>query len=138
MMAVLGAMSAPAVSADEDDPLPSWTDGGPKTAITRFVDAVRTRGGPDWVAADDRIAVFDNDGTLWSEQPYYNQVAFAFDRIKALAAEHPEWKDKPPFRAVLEGDIKAVLAGSPRERLELIAATHAGMTTEDFDRIVRE
>jgi phosphoglycolate phosphatase-like HAD superfamily hydrolase len=137
MMAVLGAMITPAVSA-EDDPLPSWTDGGPKTAIIRFVDRVRTRGGPDWVPADDRIAVFDNDGTLWSEQPYYNQAAFAFDRIKALAAEHPEWKDKPPFRAVLGGDIKAVMAGSPRERLELIAATHAGMTTEVFERIVRE
>ena len=136
MAAVLGAMVAGRAAAD--DPLPSWRDGPSKTAIVRFVAAATTPGDPGFIPPDDQIAVFDNDGTLWTEQPYYNQVAFALDRVRALAADHPEWKDRPPFRAVLDGDIKAVLATGPRERLELIAATHAGMTSEEFERIVRD
>src|SRR5262245_37588059 len=127
----------PAVAA-QDDPLPSWSDGPAKAAIVRFVGDVTRRGGPGFVPAEERVAVFDNDGTLWTEQPYYNQVAFAFDRIKALAPAHPDWKDKPPFRAVLEGDVGAVLAGTPRDRLEILAASHAGMTTDEFDRIVKD
>jgi hypothetical protein len=125
-------------AAAADDPLPSWNHGPAKAAIVRFVGDVTKPGGPGFVPAEERIAVFDNDGTLWSEQPYYNQVAFALDRIKALAPEHPEWKEKPAFRAALEGDVKAVLAGTARDRLELVAASHAGMTTDEFDRIVRE
>src|SRR5262249_8348388 len=84
----------------------------------------------------ERIAVFDNDGTLWSEQPYYNQLAFALDRIKVLAGDHPEWKEKPLFRAILEGDLKEILTGSARDRLELIAASHAGMAADQFTSIV--
>ncbi len=120
------------------DPLPSWNDGPVKQAILRFVADVTREGGTDWVPVGERIAAFDNDGTLWSEQPYYNQVAFAFDRVRVLAARHPEWQEKPAFRAVLEGNIKAVLAGSARDRLELLAATHAGMTTGEFERTVTD
>jgi hypothetical protein len=130
-----GVIARPALA--EDDRLPSWNDGPVKAAIVRFVQAVTKEGSPDFVPVAERIAVFDNDGTLWSEQPYYNQVAFALDRVRALAGEHPEWKEKPPFRAVLEGDLKALLAGSPRDRLELLAASHAGMTTEEFERVAK-
>src|SRR5262249_31076454 len=108
-----------AAGAAADDLLPSWNDGPSKAAIVRFVGEVTRQGGRRFVPVEERIAVFDNDGTLWSEQPYYNQVAFAFDRIKALAPGYPEWKVKPAFRAVLEGDVKAILAGTPRDRLEL-------------------
>ena len=132
-----GAMIATPTSAAED-PLPSWKDGRAKQEIRRFVAEVTKAGGGDFVPAEERIAVFDNDGTLWCEQPYYTQVAFTLDRVKVLAGEHPEWRDKPPFRAVLEGNLKAVLAGTPRDRLELIAATHAGMTTEEFEEIVKD
>jgi phosphoglycolate phosphatase-like HAD superfamily hydrolase len=133
---LVAAIAPPATAAD--DPLPSWNDGPAKAAIVRFVEDITTEGSPHFVPPADRIAAIDNDGTLWSEQPYYNQVAFAFDRIKAMAPDHPEWKDKTPFRYVLDGDIRAILAGTPRDRLELIAATHAGMSTEAFERIVAE
>src|SRR6185437_2402983 len=126
---------SPALAAD--DPLPSWSDGPARAAIVRFVGDVTREGGPDFVPVEQRIAAFDNDGTLWTEQPYYNQVAFALDRIKALSGEHPDWKDRPPFRYVLDGNLNAILAGTPRDRLELIAASHAGMTAEEFERIVR-
>jgi hypothetical protein len=131
------AMSATAAPA-ADDPLPSWNDGTAKTAIVRFVNDVTRQGGPDFVPAEERVAAFDNDGTLWTEQPYYNQVAFAFDRIRTLARAHPEWRDKAPLRYVLEGDIKSILAGTPRDRLELVAASHAGMPAEEFERIIKE
>ena len=120
------------------DPLPSWNDGAAKQAILEFVVEVTTAGSPAFVAPAERIAVFDNDGTLWAEQPMYFQLAFALDRVKALAPEHPEWKDKQPFKAVLEGDIDAALAGGEHALLELIMATHAGNTTEEFSRIVEE
>jgi hypothetical protein len=136
LVLVVAAIAPSATAAD--DPLPSWNDGPAKAAIVRFVEDAAMEGGPHFVQPADRIAAIDNDGTLWSEQPYYNQVAFALDRIKAMAPDHPEWKDKPPFRAVLDGDIKAVLAGTPRDRLELIAASHAGMSTEEFERIVAQ
>src|SRR5262245_29280165 len=93
------------------DPLPSWNDGTAKKAILDFVAKVTKAGSPDSVPAAERIAVFDNDGTLWTEQPMYNQLAFAVDRVKALAAKHPEWKEKEPFKGILEGDLKAALAG---------------------------
>jgi hypothetical protein len=134
LAAIVGVLTA--VPGRAADPLPSWTDGPTKSAIIDFVARVTKEGAAEFVAPADRVAVFDNDGTLWSEQPYYNQVAFALDRIKALAAEHPDWKDKPPFRYVLEGNLKAIMAGTTRDRLELIAASHAGMTTDEFDRIV--
>lgn len=135
---VLAILSlVPAVRA-ADDPLPSWREGPVKAAIVRFVGDVTDPGGPGFVPPEQRIAAFDNDGTLWSEQPYYNQVAFALDRIKALAPAHPGWRDRPAFRAVLEGDFKTILASTPRDRLELLAASHAGMTTDEFERIVKD
>lgn len=119
------------------EPLPSWNDGPARRAVIDFVTRVTTEGGPHFVPASGRIAAVDHDGTLWPEQPYYTQVAFAFDRIRALAHEHPEWKEKQPFKAVLDRDIKTVLAGTPRDRLELLAASHAGMTTDEFEQIVK-
>src|SRR5690349_19843006 len=128
----------PATSRAQDkspaDPLPSWNEGPAKTAILGFVARVTKEGGPDFVPAAERIATFDNDGTLWTEQPYYVQVAFSLDRVKTLSATHPEWRERPLFRAALDRDLKAILAGTPRDRLELIAASHAGMTPEEFDR----
>jgi phosphoserine phosphatase len=129
-------IAQPAAAAQ--DPLPSWNAGPVKDAIVRFVDAVTKEGTPDFVPVPERIAAFDNDGTLWPEQPYYVQVAFALDRVKALAAKHPEWRDRTPFKQVLAGDLEALLKGSPRDRLELLAASHAGMTTEAFETIVKD
>jgi phosphoglycolate phosphatase-like HAD superfamily hydrolase len=125
------------VAAQDADPLPSWNDGASKLAITRFVQEVSTTGSAGFVTPAERIAVFDNDGTLWSEQPMYFQLAFALDRVKALAPLHPEWKQEQPFKAVLEGDLKTVLSGGEHALLELIMATHAGTTTEEFEKIVR-
>lgn len=118
--------------------LPSWNDGATRQAIESFVERVTTPGSPDFVPPAERIAVFDNDGTLWSEQPMYVQLAFALDRVKALAAEHPEWRERAPFKAVLEGDLKGVAAAGERGLVELVMATHAGMTTEEFERTVKE
>jgi phosphoserine phosphatase len=119
-----------------DDPLPSWNEGPSKKAILDFVARVTTEGGREFVPVDRRIATFDNDGTLWPEQPMYTQVVFALDRIEVLSASHPEWKETQPFKAALERDWKTIAAGTPRDRLELLAATHAGMTTDEFDKIV--
>jgi phosphoglycolate phosphatase-like HAD superfamily hydrolase len=118
--------------------LPSWNDGPTKRSIVDFVRRVTTTGGPQFVKLEDRIAVFDNDGTLWSEQPMLFQFAFAIDRLKALAPQHPEWKDKQPFAAVLEGDMKAVAAGGEHAIAELVMVTHAGTTTDQFSMIVRD
>jgi hypothetical protein len=118
------------------DPLPSWNDGTTKAAIIQFVSKVTTEGSPDFVAVADRIATFDNDGTLWSEQPMYFQFAFALDRVKALAPQHPEWRDKQPFKAVLDGDLKAALVGGEKSLVEIMMAAHAGMTTDEFESIV--
>lgn len=120
------------------DPLPSWNDGKAKTAIVDFVTRTTTAGGPDFVAADDRIATFDNDGTLWSEQPLYFQGIFVMDRIKAMAKDHPEWKDTQPFKAVLENDMKAVMASGHKGLGELLAASSSGMSVEDFAASVVE
>jgi phosphoglycolate phosphatase-like HAD superfamily hydrolase len=128
----------PAATAPQPPPLPSWNDNASKQAIVGFVERVTREGSADFVPAPQRIAVFDNDGTLWGEQPIYVQVAFALDRVKALAPKHPEWKTRQPFKAVLEGDVKAVAASGERGLLEIIAATHAGTTTEEFERIVSE
>lgn len=118
------------------DPLPSWNDGKNKQAIIAFVEKTTREGSADFVPPAERIAVFDNDGTLWSEQPMYVQLAFAIDRVKALAAKHPEWKTKQPFKAVLEGDKEALLAGGEKALVELIMATHAGNSVEEFQQIV--
>ncbi|MFM7740484.1 MAG: haloacid dehalogenase-like hydrolase, partial [Planctomycetota bacterium] len=115
--------------------LPSWNDGKTRQAIEAFVERVTTPGSPDFVPESDRIAVFDNDGTLWSEQPMYVQLAFILDRVKALAPEHPEWKEQPPFNAVLNGDLKALAAAGERGLMELLLATHAGMTSEEFEKV---
>ncbi len=119
-------------------PLDSWNDGPARQAIVRFVTDVTTPGSPSYVAPEDRVAVFDNDGTLWSEQPMYFQLAFAIDRVRALAPAHPEWKDTQPFKAALEGDVKALAASGERGLLELVMATHAGMTSDEFALVVRE
>lgn len=115
------------------DPLSSWNDTATKKAITVFVAKVTREGSPDFVPVADRIAVFDNDGTLWCEQPMYTEVVFAFDRVKALAAKHPEWKEKQPFKAVLEGDHKALAAAGKQGLAEVIAATHTGLTLDEFE-----
>jgi len=120
------------------DPLPSWNDTAPKKAILAFVEKVTKEGSPDFVPPAERIATFDNDGTLWCEQPLYVQGVFALDRVKELAPQHPEWKDKEPFKSILEGNIKAALAGGDRALLELVAATHSGMTVDEFEKIVSD
>lgn len=119
-------------------PLGSWNDGSARQAIVGFVSAISTPGSPSYIAPEDRVAVFDNDGTLWSEQPMYFQLAFAIDRIRALAPDHPEWKDTQPFKAALEGDVKALAASGERGLLELVMSTHAGLTGEEFELVVRE
>src|SRR5215470_4908997 len=122
----------------QSDPLPSWNDTPAKQAIIAFVGRITNAGGPDFVAPPDRIATFDNDGTLWIEQPMYVQLAFALDRVKVLAPMHPEWKDKQPFAAVLNGDLKALAAFGEKGVAELVAVTHAGMTTAEFEKIVTD
>ncbi len=120
------------------DALPSWNDGAAKIAIVEFVGKVTRQGGPDFVPAPQRIATFDNDGTLWTEQPVPVQMAFALDRVKALAPQNPQWKDTQPFKAVLEGDMKTLAEAGDRGLLELVTATHAGMSTEEFTKIVSD
>lgn len=122
----------------QSDPLPSWNDGAVKTSILDFVAKVTKAGGPDFVEADKRIATFDNDGTLWAEQPIYFQLVFAFDEIKRLAAQHPEWSQDPSIKAVLAGDMAGVMASGKEGLLEIIAATHGGMTTDEFNKSVSD
>jgi phosphoserine phosphatase len=131
-------MCAVAAAAQAADPLPSWNPGQARQAILTFVQKVTTPGSPDFVPVPERIAVFDNDGTLWSEQPLPVQVYFALDRVKALAPQHPEWKDKEPFASILKGDVQAALAGGDRALTELFAATHTGMTSDEFTQIVTD
>ncbi len=119
------------------DPLPSWNEGDTKNAIIDFVNRVTVDGSPDFVPVANRIATFDNDGNLWSEQPLYFQLSFALDRVKELASDHPEWKQKQPFKGVLEEDMNAVLASGTHGLLEIVMASHAGMSSLEFDRIVK-
>jgi phosphoglycolate phosphatase-like HAD superfamily hydrolase len=133
-LALLG-LALPAVAADH---LSSWNDTPARKAIVTFVEQVTKEGSPGFVPAPERIAVFDNDGTLWAEQPMYFQLLFALDRVKALASQHPEWKAKEPFASLLKGDVKAALAGGERALLEFVVATHAGLTTAEFERIVTD
>ena len=125
-------------TAQNADPLPSWSDGKAKHSIIAFVAKVTKEGSPDFVTPAERIATFDNDGTLWAEQPMYFQLLFALDRLKTLAPQHPEWKDKEPFASLLRGDVKAALAGGEHAILEIVMATHAGNTTEEFKKIVED
>jgi len=128
----------PGSAAAQTDPLPSWNDGKTKQSLVEFVTRVITPGGKDFVLEPERIAVFDNDGTLWAEQPIYFQLAFALDRVKALAPQHPEWKSKEPFASLLKGDVKGALSGGEPAILQIVMATHAGITTEEFERTVRD
>lgn len=125
-------------AAAQSDPLPSWNEGAAKESITSFVGRVTESGGADFVPEARRVAVFDNDGTLWAEQPVYFQLAFAMDEIKKMSGSHPEWKDKQPFKAVLDGDHEALAATGEHGLLEIVTATHAGMTTEAFNKTVVE
>jgi phosphoglycolate phosphatase-like HAD superfamily hydrolase len=124
--------------AQTTDPLASWNDGKAKQSIVDFVAKVTKKGSPDFVPPAERIATFDNDGTLWAEQPMYFQLFFALDRVKALAPQHPEWKDEEPFASLLKGDVKDALASGEPAILEIVMATHAGMTTEEFEKIVKD
>jgi phosphoglycolate phosphatase-like HAD superfamily hydrolase len=131
-------LTGSATSFAQVDPLPSWNAGSAKTAIIDFVAKVTTAGGPDFVAPAERIATFDNDGTLWTEMPVYFQVAFALDRVKAMAPQHPEWKTLEPFKSVLENDRAALAALGEKGLLEIIEATHAGLTTAEFAQAVTD
>ena len=124
--------------AAAQDPLPSWNNGASKQAIVAFVGRVTKAGTPDFVPVPQRIATFDNDGTLWVEQPVYAQFAFAIDRVKLQAAAHPEWKNTEPFASLIDGNVENLAAGGEEALVQVLAATHAGMTTESFDRIARE
>jgi phosphoserine phosphatase len=125
-------------SALAQDPLPAWNDGPAKKAILEFVAEVTNEKGRDYVEPAERIAVFDNDGTLWVEYPMYTQVLFAFDRVKKLAPQHPEWKIKQPFKALLEGDMKTVGASGMKGLMEIVMATHSGMSAAEFEKEVSD
>jgi phosphoglycolate phosphatase-like HAD superfamily hydrolase len=132
LFATLAAVSA------QTDPLPSWNDGVVKRAITDFVTRVTTPGSPDFVPEAERIATFDNDGTLWCEMPFYFQMAFAFDRLRAMAPQHPEWKTKEPFRSLLKGDVATAAKAGEKGLLAVVAATHSGMTVPQFEVLVSD
>jgi len=136
VIALVAVLMVTAAVAAETDPLPSWNDGPTKKSIVDFVTKVTEPESGDYVSPQDRIATFDNDGTLWIEQPMYVQLAFALDRVKQLAPEHPEWKDTQPFKAALEGDMKTLAASGEKGILELVMATHAGMSPAEFQTIV--
>jgi phosphoglycolate phosphatase-like HAD superfamily hydrolase len=137
---VLACAPPPAgdTTGEAADPLPSWNDGPVKSRLVEFVGQVTATGSPEFVPEPERIAVFDNDGTLWAEQPAYFQLLFAIDRVRALAPEHPEWREKQPFKGVLDGDLQAVAATGEHGILELVMATHAGMTTTEFESVVED
>ena len=144
-LTTVGALALPlaqlagcASTAAAADPLPSWNDTASKKAILAFVQGTTTAGSPDFVPVPERIAVFDNDGTLWAEQPMYVQAFFMIDRVRVLAPQHPEWKTKEPFASLLKGDMKGVAAAGEKGAIEMLAATHTGMTTEEFNRTVSE
>lgn len=133
-----GLLAGCASTPDPDTALRSWADGATRAALVDFVAAVTTPGSPDFVPAADRIAVFDNDGTLWCEQPLYNQLAFTLDEVRANADDHPEWQDTEPFRSVLAGDMQGVMATGEHGLLELVGATHSGMDAAEFEATVTD
>ena len=136
--ALLAIALAGLTTAKAQDPLPSWNDGKTKQSIVTFVEKVTKEGSVDFVPPNERIATFDNDGTLWCEQPIYFQIMFALDRVKALAPQHPEWKTKEPFTSLLKGDLKGALVGGEKALMEIVAVTHSGMTTEEFEKLVKD
>ncbi len=136
LFSVLVIATSAIVAQAAADPLPSWNDNAPKKAILTFVEKVTEQDSPTFVPPPERIAVFDNDGTLWAEQPMYFQLFFALDRVKTLSPKHPEWKTQEPFASLLKGDVKKALAGGEKAILEIVMATHAGMTTTAFEKIV--
>jgi hypothetical protein len=136
--ALIGAAAFTTTISRAADPLPSWNDGPAKQSVITFVEKVSKEGSPAFVPPAERIATFDNDGTLWSEQPVPVQLYFALDRVKALAPQHPEWKTKEPFASLFKGDLKAAFAGGDHALLEIMMATHAGMTTVEFEQIVKD
>jgi phosphoglycolate phosphatase-like HAD superfamily hydrolase len=138
LLALTGLFPQLSARAQGTDPLPSWNDSKPKRAIIEFVTRVTREGGPEYVKPAERIATFDNDGTLWCEKPVPVQGAFALDRIKALTSQHPEWKETEPFKAVLEGNPEALLAFGEKGIFQILAATHSGMTTDEFAKIAAD
>ncbi len=136
LLAVLTLICAQAAIAQ--DPLPSWNDTAPRKAIIAFLERVTKEGSPDFVPVPERIATFDNDGTLWSEKPVPFQLLFAFDRVKALAPQHPEWKTKEPFASLLKGDLNGVAAAGEKGVLEIVTVTHTGITTDEFSKTVHD
>ena len=135
---LITAMLAVGPVQAREDHLRSWNDGPTKKAIVEFVKTTTDKASPNYVPPGERIATFDNDGTLWVEQPMYVQALFALDRVKTLAPRHPEWQSLEPFASVLKGDLKSALAGGDKALLEIMMATHAGMTTDEFQQIVRD
>ena len=141
LLSILGCQNqnpTPPARQIAKDPLPSWNDTGPKKNVIAFVERVTKEGSPDFVPIADRIATFDNDGTLWVEAPIYTQVVFSFDRVKQMAPQHPEWKTKQPFKGILEGDMKAVMATGEKGLYQLVVATSTGTTSADFDKTVSD
>ncbi|MFG1361000.1 haloacid dehalogenase-like hydrolase [Xanthobacter pseudotagetidis] len=138
MVAASCVLAGPPPSAAQPDPLPSWNEGPAKTAIIALVTQTTEKGGPRFVEPAQRIAVFDQDGTTWVEHPVYSQALFALDRVAALAPRHPKWKRTEPFKSILAGDFAAIARFSEKEWLEIVAVTHAGMSTADFEKLVRE
>ena len=136
--ALLLAACAPMRGMQAADPLPSWNEGLAKQRIVDFVKAVSTEGSKDHVAPDARIAVFDNDGTLWLEYPMYTEFKFVLDRIQALAPQYPEWKDKEPFKSAIAGDLRGVMAGGERSLIELLLAAQSGTSTTQFGAAVND
>ena len=135
---LVGALVFATAASQAADPLPSWNDGPAKQSIIAFVEKVTKPGSPDFVSVSERIATFDNDGTLWCEQPLPVQVYFVLDRIKALAPQHPEWSTTEPYASLLKGDYQKAMAGGERALLEVVMATHAGMTTVEFEQIAKD
>lgn len=138
VLALAVTIAAVTTAYAQSDPLPSWNDGPNKRAIVDFVTRVTKEGGPDFVPASQRIATFDNDGTLWVEQPIYFQFAFALDRVKQLAPQHPEWEQEQPFKAVLANDMKALASSGEQGLARLVLTTHTGMTTDEFSKSVAD
>jgi phosphoserine phosphatase len=137
LLAAAGVAAAFGTGATRPDPLPSWNAGPARSALVTFVERVTVAGSPEFIAPAERIAVFDNDGTLWAEQPAYFQLLFAIDRVRALAPQHPEWKTEEPFASVLKGDVAAALSGD-HAVMELLAASHAGISTDTFQASVED
>lgn len=148
-LGILASCTAPEASSKEKEkptvqpqeveaPLSSWNEGTTKQAIIDFVEKTTTEGSADFVEVKNRIATFDNDGNLWSEQPMYFQLIFAIDRIKTMAPEHPEWKTIEPYKSILEGNVEKALAGGTKAIIQLVMTTHAGMTTDEFNQVVKD